>query len=166
MSKNNIIIVSHCRDEIIYFYEEIDRSSLIVLVTKPATQKDYEIFNNFIIESGCRYIQLDEIDTFDTSFELSNDTKNILLNIVTDYANKIITQAKATMDSDIVSRRIYDYISSLQLDNHYIPKYNLNNNRNVMRGADRYMHMYSMGDENKYKMMLNTYKSVIEIKLV
>ena len=35
-----------------------------------------------------------------------------------------------------------------------------------MRGADRYMHMYSMGDENKYKMMLNTYKSVIEIKLV
>jgi hypothetical protein len=166
MSKNNIIIVSHCRDEIIYFYEEIDRSSLIVLVTKPVSQKDAEIFNNFIIESGCRYIQLDEIDTFDTSFELSNYTKNILLNIVTDYANKVITQAKTTIDSDIVSRRIYDYISSLQLDNHYIPKYNLNNNRNVMRGANRYMHMYSMGNEAKYNMMLNTYKSVVEFKLV
>ncbi len=166
MSKNNIIIVSHCRDEIIYFYEEIDRSSLIVLVTKPSSQKDYEIFNNFIIESGCRYIQLDEIDTFDTSFELSNDTKNILLNIITDYANKVITQAKATIDSDIVSRRIYDYISSLQLDNHYIPKYNLNNNRNIMRGADRYMRMYSMGNEDKYNMMVNTYKSVVGLKLV
>ncbi len=166
MSKNNIIIVSHCRDEIIYFYEEIDRSSLIVLVTKPSSQKDYEIFNNFIIESGCRYIQLDEIDTFDTSFELSNETKNILLNIVTDYANKVITQAKATIDSDIVSRRIFDYISSLQLDNHYIPKYNLNNNRNVMRGADRYMHMYSMGNQDKYNIMVNTYKSVVGMKLV
>ncbi len=166
MSKNNIIIVSHCRDEIIYFYEEIDRSSLIVLVTKPSSQKDYEIFNNFIIESGCRYIQLDEIDTFDTSFELSNDTKNILLNIITDYANKVITQAKATIDSDIVSRRIFDYISSLKLDNHYIPKYNLNNNRNVMRGADRYMRMYSMGNEDKYNMMVNTYKSVVGLKLV
>jgi hypothetical protein len=166
MSKNNIIIVSHCRDEIIYFYEEIDRSSLIILVTKPSSQKDYEIFNNFIIESGCRYIQLDEIDTFDTSFELSNETKNILLNIVTDYANKVITQAKATMDSDIVSRRIYDYISSLQLDNHYIPKYNLNNNRNVMKGADRYMRMYSMGNVDKYNIMLNTYKSVVGMKLV
>jgi hypothetical protein len=166
MSKNNIIIVSHCRDEIIYFYEEIDRSSLIVLVTKPTSQKDYEIFNNFIIESGCRYIQLDEIDTFDISFELSNDTKNILLNIITDYANKVITQAKATIDSDIVSRRIFDYISSLQLDNHYIPKYNLNNNRNIMRGADRYMRMYSMGNEDKYNMMVNTYKSVVGLKLV
>jgi hypothetical protein len=166
MSKNNIIIVSHCRDEIIYFYEEIDRSSLIVLVTKPSSQKDYDIFNNFIIESGCRYIQLDEIDTFDTSFELSNETKNILLNIVTDYANKVITQAKATIDSDIVSRRIFDYISSLQLDNHYIPKYNLNNNRNVMRGADRYMRMYSMGNEDKYNIMVNTYKSVVGMKLV
>ncbi len=166
MSKNNIIIVSHCRDEIIYFYEEIDRSSLIVLVTKPSSQKDYDIFNNFIIESGCRYIQLDEIDTFDTSFELSNETKNILLNIVTDYANKVITQAKATIDSDIVSRRIFDYISSLQLDNHYIPKYNLNNNRNVMRGADRYMHMYSMGNQDKYNIMVNTYKSVVGMKLV
>jgi hypothetical protein len=136
------------------------------LVTKPRTQKDYEIFNNFIIESGCRYIQLDEIDTFDSSFELSNETKNILLNIVTDYANKVITQAKATIDSDVVSRRIYDYISSLQLDNHYIPKYNLNNNRNVMRGADRYMRMYSMGNQDKYNMMVNTYKSVVGLKLV
>ena len=166
MSKNNIIIVSHCRDEIIYYYEEIDRTSLIVLVTKPSSQKDYEIFNNFIIESGCRYIQLDEIDTFEVSFELSNQTKNILLNIVTDYSNKVITQAKATIDSDIVSRRIYDYIHSLQLDNHYIPRYDLNNNKNVMRGAQRYMHMYSMGNETKYNMMLNTYKSVVEFKLV
>jgi hypothetical protein len=166
MAKNNIIIVSHCRDEIIYFYEEIDKHSLIVLVTKPASQKDYEIFNNFIIESGCRYIQLDEIDTFDTSFELSNETKNILLNIVTDYSNKVITQAKATFDSDIVSRRIFDYINSLQLDNHYIPKYNLNNNRNVMRGAERYMRMYSMGNEAKYNMMINTYKSVVDFRLV
>ena len=166
MSKNNIIIVSHCRDEIIYFYEEIDRSTLLILVTKPTSHKDAEIFNNFIIESGCRYIQLDEVDTFDTSFELSNETKNILLNIVTDYANRVITQAKATIDSDVVSRRIYDYIHSLQLDNHYIPKYDLNNNKKIMKGADRYMQMYSIGDENKYNMMINTYKSVVGMKLV
>ncbi len=166
MSKNNIIIVSHCRDEIIYFYEEIDRSSLIVLVTKPTSNKDYEIFNNFIIEAGCRYIQLDEIDTFDTSFELSNDTKNILLNIVTDYSNKVITQAKATLESDVVSRKIYEYIRSLQLDNHYVPYFNLNNDKNIMKGANRYMQMYSYGDNNKYNMMLNTYNSVFNMKLI
>ena len=153
-------------DEVIYFYEEIDRSSLIILVTKPTSQKDYEIFNNFIIESGCRYIQLNEIDTFEMSFELSKETKDILLNIVTDYANKVITQTKATVDSDIVSRRIFDYIHSLQLDNHYIPRYDLNNNKNVMRGADRYMRMYSHNNEAKYNMLLNTYKSVVGMKLV
>jgi hypothetical protein len=166
MSKNNIIIISHCIDEIIYFYEEIDRSSLLILVTKPVSRKDFEIFNNFIIESGCRYIQLDEIDTFDVSFELSNQTKNILLNIVTDYSNKVITQAKATIDSDIVSRRIFDYINSLQLDNHYIPRFNLNNNKKIMKGADKYMRIYSNGNEDKYNMMMNTYKSVVGFKLV
>ena len=166
MTKNNVIIVSHCRDETIYFYDEIDRSSLVILVTKPNSQRDFEIFNNFIIETGCRYVQLDEIDTFDITFELSTHSKEILYNIIRYNPTQVVTQAKATLDSDSVSRKVYEYVSNLQTNKHYIPKFNLNYNKLLARGVSKYMKLYANGDKTKYDMMVNTYRSVEEMKKV
>ena len=78
---SNLIFISHCRDEIIYFYDYIDKDSLLVLLSQPTNQRDREVLNNFILESSARFIQLDEIESFDSSFTLSTRTKNIIQNL-------------------------------------------------------------------------------------
>lgn len=163
MSKN-IIIISHFKDEIVYFYDYIDHTTVLVLVTMPSKRKDYELFNKFVIEVGCRCIYLDEPDTFSPSFELSEKSMNILSNLVEYNPSAIITQAKATVDSDVVSRRIYDYIDSLKTGKHYFPYFDLNNKKNILPGANNYMKLYAGDDESKLKLMQSTYKTVVGLR--
>jgi hypothetical protein len=167
MNQNNIVIISHCRDEIVYFYEYIDHTSLLVLVTKPASKRDYEIFNKFVVEVGCRCIELDEPDTFNPSFELSNKAKDIISNLIKYNPRMILTQAKATVESDVVSRRIYDYVSSLKTDVHYVPQFNLNKvEKKMYLIPNKYIKVYSKNDEKKEKIMQNTYMIINGIKQV
>ena len=169
---SNLVIVSHCRDEIIYFYEYIDKNTVIILVTIPRTQKEKDIFNYFISESGTRYIQLEEPDTFDMTFELSDKTKQILQNVVRYKPNKIITQAKATIDSDIVSRKVYDFINENDFVKdknnnivHYVPKYNITNKKVIPKGVKKYVELYANGDEKKIELLLLAYSSVEGLKI-
>jgi hypothetical protein len=163
MSKN-IIIISHFKDEVVYFYDYIDHTSLLVLVTTPAKRKDYETFNKFVIEVGCRCICLDEPDTFSTSFELSEKSMDILTNLIEYNPSAIITQAKATIDSDVVSRRIYDFIDSLNTNKHYFPYFDLNNKKNILPGANKFMKLYAENDPDKLKLMQTTYKTVVGLR--
>lgn len=163
----NLIFISHCRDEIIYFYDYIDRDSLLVLLSQPTNQRDREVLNNFIAESSARFIQLDEIDSFDTSFTLSTRTKNIIQNLIKDYnPARVITQAKATADSDIISRKLYEYIQELKISNHFVPKYNINNNKIIPLGVQKYLKLYSNSNKSTYNMMISTYNTVDGIKKV
>lgn len=163
----NLIIISHCRDEIIYFYDYIDKNSLLVLLSQPVNQRDREVLNNFIAESSARFIQLDEIETFDQSFTLSQNTKDIIQNLIEGYKpSRIITQAKATVDSDIMSRKLYEYIQELKVLNHFVPKYNINNNKIIPMGVQKYLNLYSNSKESSYNMMMKTYNTVDGIKKV
>jgi len=167
MSQNNIVIISHCRDEVVYFYNYIDHTTLLVLVSKPSSKRDYEIFNKFVVEVGCRCIQLDEPDTFNPSFELSNKSKEIISNLLEYKPNKIITQAKATIESDIISRRVYDHVSNLKTNIHYVPQFNLNKiEKKMYLLPKKYIKIYANNDENKEKIMQNTYMIINGIKLV
>jgi hypothetical protein len=168
---STLVIISHCRDEIIYFYDYIDRNALLVLVTIPTTQKEKDIFNQFISESGSKYIQLEEPNTFDMTFQLSNTTKQILQNLLQYKPNKIITQAKATIDSDIVSRKIYDFINENDFVKdknnkivHYIPKYNITNKKVIPKGVKKYAELYANGDEKKLELLLLAYSTVEGLK--
>jgi len=165
-TQGNIIIISHYRDEIIYFYDYIDRNSLLVFVTIPTNQRDREIMNNFITDASVRYIQLDEIDTFNPTFELSEKNKTIIKNILEYRPNRILTQAKATIESDIVSRRVYEFIDSLHTNKHYVPKFNININKIIPKGVYRYLSLYANNNKEKLDSMLSTYNTVDGVRKV
>jgi hypothetical protein len=163
---SNVIIISHCRDEIIYFYDYIDKNSLLILVGLPTNQRDREVLNKFIAEAGTRLIQLDEVDTFNTNFELSEKSKEVIKNILSYNNIRVITQAKATVDSDIMSRRVYEYIESLKINMHYVPKYNINNNRIIPLGVQKYLKLYANNNDKLLNSMLSTYNAVDGLKKV
>jgi hypothetical protein len=163
----SLIIISHCRDEIIYFYENIDKNSLLVFLSSPSNKKDKEVLNSFIAESSARFIELDEIETFESDFTLSTRTKNIIKNLIEDYKPlRVITQAKATVESDIMSRKLYEYIQELNISNHYVLKYNVNNNKIVPLGVQKYLKLYSNSNKQTFNMMMSTYNTVDGIKKV
>jgi hypothetical protein len=170
ITQGNIIIVSHCRDEIIYFYDYIDKNSILIFVSMPSNQRDREVLNGFIAEAGARYIQLDEIETFDTTFQLSERNKTIIKNFLEYKPSRIITQGRATIESDIISRRVYDFINDLQTDLqtdiHYVPRFNITNKKLIPRGVNKYLSLYANGNSDKLKLMLHTYNSVDGIRKV
>ena len=171
---DNIIILSHCRDELVFFYDFITHKSLLILVTKPSSEREFFIINKFVIRKGCELIILDEPDTFTTMDTLSEKTKAIL-NYYSHYPsyNKFITQVKTTPESDIVSNLIFTYIRSLYLKNHFILKYDKNNKKDIPELFTEYAQLYSKvytvntDDINKKMLMFyNTYRSVTGITKV
>ena len=166
ITQGNIIIISHCRDEIIYFYDYIDKNSILIFVSTPSNQRDKEVLNGFIAEAGVKYIQLDEIETFDTLFQLSETNKTIIKSLLEYKPSRIITQAKATLESDIISRRVFEFINELQTDIHYVPRFNITNKKLIPRGVNKYLSLYANGNSDKLNSMLYTYNSVDGIRKV
>jgi len=124
----NIIIAAHALDVLIFFYDFITPRSLVIVCTKPKSQNDFISLNNLIIKKASEMIILEDIDTYSPDFVLSPQTK-YFLNSIKEYGyDRVITQVRATSDSDKVAREIYDYISLLKLDNHHMINFDLANN--------------------------------------
>lgn len=130
-SYDNIIIAAHALDVLIFFYDYITYRSLVVICTKPKSKNDFNSINTFIIKSGCEMMVLDDIDTYLPSYVLSDRTKQILNSITKYKATKIITQVRATIDSDKIARDIYDYCTQLKLANHYVIIIDKTNEKNI-----------------------------------
>ena len=130
------------------------------------------IINELVIKKGCELIVLDNINSFDINFQLSEKTKEILHTYSTYYGyEKFITQARTTIISDAISRAVYDYVSSLKLKNHYIPEYKKTNKiitTEFNKYALKYAKVYFVEEEhikNKLRMFQNTYLSVGNLRL-
>jgi len=177
---DNIIIISHCRDELVFFLDFITHRTLLVLVTKPSSSQEFQIINNFIIKKGCELVILEEPDTFNITFKLSDKTKSII-KLFCEYKsyNKLITQDRTTVESDVVSREVFDFVHSLKLNNkqlikkHYVPEYDVKNKKVIPQGfynsAVKYAQVYLNTDKeinNRVNMMMNTYSSVTGLKLI
>lgn len=127
----NIIIAAHALDVLIFFYDFVTPRSLVIVCSKPKTSNDFDSLNTFINKKGTELIILDDIDTYSSSYVLCDRTKNVLNSIVEYKSDKIITQVRATVNSDKIARDIYDYCVKLNLPNHYIIKIdNTNTNTN------------------------------------
>lgn len=170
-SYDNIIIVSHCRDELVFFYDFITHRTLLILVTKPSSEREYYLINKFVIMKGCELIILEEPNTFNPNFKLSPKTMSIL-KYYTNYPSydKLITQVFATPESDIVSNQVFIFIKNLNLDNHYIPTFNKDNKKNIPENFNNiallYAKTYLENKEDintKMLMFFNTYRSVTGI---
>ncbi len=166
MDEKNLIIVSHCKDEVVYFYDKINHNSIVVLVSNPQSQFEREVFHRFIIDIGCRCIELNEYETFDINFQLSQHSKDVLSDLINIGPVKIYTQAKATLESDVISRRVFDYIHSLNLNNHLVPIYNLQAGTKITHVQDRYLKAYSNGNSAKLNLMRNTVTTISGFKLI
>ena len=168
---DNIIIVSHCRDELVFFYDFITHRTLLILITKPSSEREHYLINKFVIMKGCELIILDEPNTFNYTFKLSSKTMSIL-NYYANYLSydRLITQVYATPESDIVSNQVFIFIKSLKLNNHYTPTYDKNNKKNIPEIFSNIAILYAKTyldnkeDINKKTLMFfNTYRSVTGI---
>ena len=130
---DNIIIAAHALDILIFFYDFITARSLIVLCAKPKSKLDFDSLNSFIVNKGAELIVLDDLDTYDPSYVISNRTKFFITAINEYKADKIITQVRATADSDKIARDIYDYCVKLNISNHYVIKFDKNNKKDITR---------------------------------
>jgi len=62
---DNIIVISHCRDELVFFYDFITHRTLLILITNPSSERELYIINELVIKKGCELIILDNINSFD-----------------------------------------------------------------------------------------------------
>ena len=115
----SIILLGHCKDELVFFYDYLSHQSLVVLISQPASVQEDELFKLIMIHKGCDYIILTEIDTFNPNFILSKQTQDQLANLSEIKYDKLITQTAIIPESDPITDQIYKYVRSVQLPNHY-----------------------------------------------
>jgi hypothetical protein len=156
----NIIIAAHALDVLIFFYDFITPRSLVVVCSKPKAKNDFNLLNTLIIKKGSELIILDDIDTYSPLYVLSNRTKFFLNSIIEYKANKIITQVRATADSDKLARDIYDYCIKLELKNHYIIKFNKDNNKIIPRLFLDIANIFTQNNIERQGYLTNIYNTV------
>ena len=157
---DNIIIAAHALDVLIFFYDFITSRSLVILCSKPKSKSDYNSLNSLIVNKGAELIILDDLDTFDPSYVLSNRTKFFINSIIEYKSDKIITQVRATSDSDKIARDIYDYCVKLNMSNHYVIKFDNNNKKEIPRLFLDIANYFTQNNVDRVNYLTNIYSHV------
>jgi hypothetical protein len=117
--------MAHVRDESIFFYDWIDKNSLIVILTKPELGVYEEVFQDVCRKKGCTVYSINDDIDMDKDYSLSERAKSIIDSVLEEFDGKnvkIITHPKFTRESDPQNRELFDYVAAKYLDNHYIYK--------------------------------------------
>jgi hypothetical protein len=171
---DSIILLGHCKDELVFFYDYLSHDSLVILVSKPSSSQENELFKLIMIHKGCDYIILTEIDTFDPNFTLNPYTQSQLNNLSQIKYKKLITQCAIIPESDPITNQIYQYILNLHLPNHYTLQISDVNPQKIIPPSflaysklyiKIYIHNVSLQEE-RLVMYANTYRSVNSTKLI
>jgi hypothetical protein len=124
LSNKNLILIAHVRDETVYFYDQLGRTSTVVLLAQPSCYALKKLFLEFMIDLGTTVIDLREDESFDPNYEMSEKSIATITKLLTEYKyDKIITHPKYAKDNDPQNRAIYDLVSQIinktDTDNHY-----------------------------------------------
>lgn len=157
---DNIIIAAHALDVLIFFYDFITSRSLVIVCSKPKSKNDFDSLNTFIIKKGSQLIILDDIDTYDPSYDISNRTKYFLNSIIEYKSDKIITQVRATIESDKIARDIFDYCLKLDIKNHYIIKIDKTNKKEITRLFLDIANIFTQNNTERVNYLANIYFQV------
>lgn len=155
----NIIIAAHALDVLIFFYDFITPRSLVIVCSKPKSKNDFNSLNTLIVNKGVELIILDDIDTYSPSYVLSDRTKYFISSIIEYKSDRIITQVRATVNSDKIARDIYDFCLKLQLKNHYIIKIN-KLNKNIPRLFLDIANNFTKNNKERIQYLTNIYSYV------
>lgn len=163
---DNIIIAAHALDILIFFYDFITSRSLVILCSKPKSKLDFDSLNSFIINKGAELVVLDDIDTFNSLYVLSDRTKSFISSISEYKSDKIITQVRATSESDKIARDIYDYCVKLNIKNHYIIKFDKNNKKDITRLFIDIANNFTQNNMERVNYLANIYSYVNGIEKI
>ena len=157
---DNIIIAAHALDVLIFFYDFITSRSLVVVCSKPKSKLDFDSLNSLIVNKGTELIILDDIDTYSPLYVLSDRTK-FFINSISEYkSDRIITQVRATTDSDKIARDIYDYCVKLNIKNHYTIKLDKNNKKGIPRLFLDIANNFTKNNMDRVNYLSNIYNTV------
>ena len=163
---DNIIIAAHALDILIFFYDFITSRSLVVLCSKPKSKLDFDSLNSLIVNKGTELIVLDDLDTYESSYVISNRTKFFISSISEYKADKIITQVRATVDSDKIARDIYDYCVKLNMKNHYIIKLDKTNKKQIPRLFFDIANNFTKNNMERVNYLANIYSYVNDLEKI
>jgi len=160
LSNQKIIIIAKVKEETIYFYDFIDRNTTIILLTDPVNYCDKEKFINIIIDIGSTVIDLNENESMDENYKLSDRSKKIIADILLfNNYEKIITHPKNNRNYDPQNREIYDYISYLikykGTNNHYTYNRSKNKINSISNKKKNAITLYCCNDNKKYTKYIN-----------
>jgi hypothetical protein len=130
---NNIILMAHPKDESVFFFNHITNNTLVILLTNSNYDSNNNIMKNFMLKKGATLICLHDIEDFDISYEIPSKLKTIIKEYI-DISNfeKIITHTKIKTETDVQNRRLYEFVISLKLNNHYTIIYDSSLPKNIL----------------------------------
>jgi hypothetical protein len=144
LSNKKILLIAHVRDETIYFYDNIDSLTTVILLASPKSKVLKQIFLECMNKIGATVVDLDEQETFDPKYQMSAKSTSIIKKLLSGYKYQyIITHPRYTKESDSQNRALYDIAEymckNLGTYNHYTFGYKEKNNRNMINPRKEYM---------------------------
>lgn len=160
----NILFIAKIREETIYFFELLTSRTIIVLLTKPECYELYRTFIEIMAHLHVTVIELDENETFSSSYQLSNKSKTIINDLLTNYKYKRVVTHPNYELNDPQNTNLYKFVSSIinNLNNHYT--YNKTvKERKLCRQQLDIIKMYSYVVEIEKITTKNVYDNYIQI---
>uniref|UniRef100_A0A6C0E0C5 Uncharacterized protein n=1 Tax=viral metagenome TaxID=1070528 RepID=A0A6C0E0C5_9ZZZZ len=145
LSNQNLIIIAHATEESKYFLELLaKRTATIILLTKIDNPNIHTIFHELCIKLNVVVLALDENNTNDEKYVLKQRSKEIINSVIKNNKfEKILTLE----DEDIQNKRLFEFVYSMKLDNHYTYGKKKDNTRCSL--FEKIMNLYKIED-NKY----------------
>jgi len=171
MSIDQLIILAHTKDETVFFYDFITSKTVVVLLTKPFRLSEEEIIMEVMIKKGATLIKLNVTETFDSDYKMDDDTKKKLVGCIRSIrAKKILTMPKIEKEFDSQNRAIFDFIKTLNFNEHYVVNLSDTVSPNKVVGKDimYFMKMYASiykttEQRERLKIYIDTYNKVFDL---
>ena len=94
MSNKYLVIIAHVRDETLFFYDYLGPLTTVILLTKPKCYAVMKIFLDLLNDLGSEVICLDENESKDKNYRMSQRSANIINSIIkSNTFNKILTMS-------------------------------------------------------------------------
>jgi hypothetical protein len=112
LSNKNLIIIAHVRDETIYFYDELGPTTTIVLLSQPKCYQLKKIFLDFMNDLGTTVIDLQEEETFHTSYTMTKKSTDIINTLLKNFNyEKVLTLPQYNKNNDPQNTALYNLVS-------------------------------------------------------
>lgn len=165
LSNKKLIIIAQIRDETIYFYNELDPNTTIILLSQPKCYIIKQIFLEFMNNIGVTVIDIKNNESFDNNYRLDNRSIKIIMNLLNNYNyDKIITHPDTTNNPQ--NRELYKlikkYMEINKTNNHYT--YNISPNILLPCGIQKgILELYCKAQDKNGNLNISMYNNYANI---